>query len=96
MILIIKMVVNCGFTKVAKANLLNLCNIDTILGLLCVLPILEFGNALINFVYGKNVFVCDCIATIKMCKVDLYGDSNTSFASYKLFKVCRCCCKDIM
>jgi hypothetical protein len=50
MILIIKMVVNCGFTKVTKANLLNLCNIDTILGLLCALPILEFGNALINFV----------------------------------------------
>jgi hypothetical protein len=50
MILITKMVVDCGFMEVAKANLLNSCNVDIILGLLCVFPILEFGNALMKFV----------------------------------------------
>jgi hypothetical protein len=50
MILITKMVADCGFMEVAMANLLNSCDIDTILGLVCVLPILEFGNVLMKFV----------------------------------------------
>jgi len=49
MIMITKMVTNCGFMEVVIANLLNLCDINTILGLLCVLPILEPGNALMKF-----------------------------------------------
>jgi hypothetical protein len=44
MILITKMVVDCGFMEVVRANLLNSCDIDTILSLLCVLPILESSN----------------------------------------------------
>jgi hypothetical protein len=39
---IAKMVVNCGSMEFSKANLLNLCHIDIVLGVPCILPMLEF------------------------------------------------------
>ncbi len=36
--------------KVAKANLVNLCDVGIILGLPCILLMLEFVNALVKFV----------------------------------------------
>jgi hypothetical protein len=48
-ILIAKMVVCYSLVESTKANLLSLCGIDTILGLQCILPMLEFVNALMKF-----------------------------------------------
>jgi hypothetical protein len=48
-ILIAKMVVYYNLVKPTKANLLNLCGINTILGLQCILQMLEFVNALMKF-----------------------------------------------
>jgi hypothetical protein len=48
-ILIAKMVVYYSLVKSTKANLLKLCGIDTILGLQCILQMLEFVNALMKF-----------------------------------------------
>jgi hypothetical protein len=53
--LIAKMVVDSGIVKATKANLVNLCDVGTILNLPCVLPMLEFINALIKFVQAKDV-----------------------------------------
>jgi hypothetical protein len=39
---VVKMVANCGSMEFAKANLLNLCHIDIILGVPFILPMLEF------------------------------------------------------
>jgi hypothetical protein len=47
--LIIKMVIDSGSLEVARTNLVNLWNIGMILGLLCILPMLEFVNALMKF-----------------------------------------------
>jgi hypothetical protein len=47
--LIVKMVVDYGSMEVAKANLLNLCCIDTILVLFCVFSMLESINTLMKF-----------------------------------------------
>jgi hypothetical protein len=44
------MVIDSGSVEVAKTNLVNLCDVGTILGLLCILPMLEFVNALMKFV----------------------------------------------
>jgi hypothetical protein len=61
------MVDDSGIMEVAKANLVNLCDVGTILGLPCVLPMLESINALMKFVQVKDVFVCDYIAIVKIC-----------------------------
>jgi hypothetical protein len=47
---IIKMAIDYSLVELAKANLLNSCDIDMILGLPCILPMLKFVNVLLNFV----------------------------------------------
>jgi hypothetical protein len=47
--LIAKMAIDNGIVKASKANLVNLCDVGTILGLPCVLPMLESINALMKF-----------------------------------------------
>jgi hypothetical protein len=48
--LIVKMATNSGTMEATKANLVNMCNVDTILNLPCVLFMLESVNALMKFV----------------------------------------------
>jgi hypothetical protein len=45
----------------------HLCNIHSLFGLVYILPLLESMHALIKFAQFKNVFVCDLVATIKVC-----------------------------
>ncbi len=68
--------------KVANANLVNLFDVDTILGLPCVLPMLEYVNALMKFVQTKDVFVCDYTTTIKIYRTNLYKMYNDATASF--------------
>jgi hypothetical protein len=65
-ILIAKMVVYYKLMESTKANLLNLCGIDTILGLQSILPMLECFNALMKFIQARDVFVDDYIVVIKI------------------------------
>ncbi len=70
--LIFKIEANNGFVEPIKANLLNLCDIDMILSLLCILPMLESMNGLMKFMHIKDVFLCDYIVIIKICQGDMY------------------------
>jgi hypothetical protein len=56
-----------------KANLVNLCDVGTILGLPCVLHVLEFVNALMKFAQAKDVFICHYITTIEFCQLPYWG-----------------------
>jgi hypothetical protein len=80
--LITKMVVDNNFVELIKAHLLNLCDTNIILGLPCILPMLEYVNGLMKFVQSRDVFMCDYITTVKHCQADLYKmyiNLNTSF-----------------
>ncbi len=52
--LIVKMTVDFGSMEVTKANMLNLYDIDTIINLPCIFPMLEFINVLMKFAKGKD------------------------------------------
>jgi hypothetical protein len=65
--LIVKVATNCSLVESTITDLLNLCDIVTILGLPCNLPILEFVYALMKFAQSIDVFVCDYIVIIKIC-----------------------------
>ncbi len=83
--LVAKMVGNNGIVEATKANVVNLCDVGTILGLPCVLPMLEFVDALMKFAQARDVFICDYkdyIVVVKIFQVDLYkmySDPTTSF-----------------
>jgi hypothetical protein len=72
------MATNNGSMEAFKANLVNLCDIGTILGL----HMLEYVNVLMKFTHAKDVVICDYIATIKICQVDLYKMYNGSTTSF--------------
>ncbi len=52
-------------SDVVKKNLKSLCDVEIILGLPCILPLLECVHALIKVVQGKDVFVCDFVEVVK-------------------------------
>jgi hypothetical protein len=62
-----------------KVNLVNLCDVGTILGLPCVLRVLESINALMKFAHAKDVFICHYII-----QVDLYKMCNEPTISFQL------------
>jgi hypothetical protein len=54
-------------------NYKHLCDIHILLGLVYILPLLEFRHAFIKFAQFKYVFVCDLVAAIKVCQGDVYN-----------------------
>ena len=44
-----------------------LCDVGTLLALLCLMPLLDLVNSLIKFAQSNHVFVNDYIATVKIC-----------------------------
>jgi hypothetical protein len=65
--LIVKMSKDTIEESKATYNLMFLCDVSTLLTLLCLLPLLESVNSLITFSQSPNVFVSDYVATIKIC-----------------------------
>jgi hypothetical protein len=63
----VKVATNCSLVESTITDLLYLCDIVTILGLPCNLPMLEFVYVLIKFAQAIDVFVCDYIVIIKIC-----------------------------
>jgi hypothetical protein len=51
----------------AQTNFDLLLNIFMFVGLTWLLPLLEIVHTFIKLSQRKNVFVCDCVATIKVC-----------------------------
>jgi hypothetical protein len=83
------MVANSGFVGAIKTNLVNLCDVGTILGLPCILSMLESINALMKFSQAKDVFLCDYIVALKICKVNMYKmyiDPTISFQPKKILE----------
>jgi hypothetical protein len=61
--LLVKMVEDVATVDNAKANYELICNVETLLGLPYVLPLLECVQSLNNFAQSYQVFICDFIAT---------------------------------
>jgi hypothetical protein len=71
--LLVKMALDNLTNQQVMLNYEHLCEIHILLGLACIFPLLEFVHALIKFAQYRNVFVCDLVATIKVCQGDVYN-----------------------
>jgi hypothetical protein len=58
--------------EVARSNLQKLLDLELIFGLHCILPLLELVHTLIKYTQGKDVYICDFVEAIKMCRTKLY------------------------
>jgi hypothetical protein len=45
---------------------------NSFLGSIASLPLLELVHTLIKYTQGKDVYICDFVETIKMCRAKLY------------------------
>ncbi len=90
--LLVKMALDNLTNQQVMLNYEHLCDIHIFLGLACIFPLLEFVHALIKFAQYRYVFVCDLVATIKVCQGDVYSmyyDQTSKFTvdSFWAFKL---------
>jgi hypothetical protein len=58
--------------EVARSNLQKLLDLELILGFQYILLFLELAHTLIKYVQWKDVYTCDFVEEVKMCKIKLY------------------------
>ncbi len=51
---------------IAKTNLQYLCDIEMVMELACIMPLLESVHVFIKFVQACDTFVCDFVVDVKM------------------------------
>ncbi len=62
--LVVHMINDLNHVAVAKTNLEYLCNIEVVVGLMCIMPMLEAIHALIKFVQAHDTFFYDFVTII--------------------------------
>ncbi len=55
-----------------RSNMQKLLDIELIFGLHYILPFLELVDMLIKYAQGQDVYICDFVEAIKMCKSKMY------------------------
>ncbi len=57
-------------------------DLDVLLSLVCILPILEIVHSLIKFSQGNDNFICDFVGVVKIYQTQMYSlfvDPTTKF-----------------
>lgn len=65
-----------------QACLVLLLDPWTLLGMSCLLPLLEAVDSLVQFAQKTDVYICDFVAAVKVCQASLhrmYEDRTTAF-----------------
>jgi hypothetical protein len=70
-------------SEVDLKNLNVLSNVKFIIGLPCILPLLECVHTLIKVTQNINVFVCDFVESINLTQQEFYRFYYDSFAMYE-------------
>jgi hypothetical protein len=80
---ILKMHTENPKSDTTSKNLNVLCDEELILGLPCLLPLLECVDKLIKIVQGLDIFVCDLVKAIKLAQLELYMLYCHSFTNFE-------------
>jgi hypothetical protein len=67
----------------AKLNLNLFCDFHTLLTLFLFVAIIGGNYALIKFVQGKYVFICNFVIMVKICEANLFMMYLDPFTSYQ-------------
>ena len=49
-----------------------LCDIQVLLSMVCLVPLLKVVYSLIQFAQGRNIFIGDFVVAVKVCEGQLY------------------------
>jgi hypothetical protein len=70
--IIMKMFEDLPTNLVATTNYELFCDVETMMGLTCVLLMLEVVQSLNKLAQNKDSLICDFVVTVKLIQVDLY------------------------
>jgi hypothetical protein len=70
---VMEMSKNLPTNPIVATNYELLCDVETMIGLTCVLPMLEVVQSLNKLAQNKNCFICDFVAIVKLTQVDSYN-----------------------
>jgi hypothetical protein len=70
---VMKMFEDLLINHVAATNYELFCDVETMMGLTCVLPMLEVVQSLSKVVQNKDCFICVCVVAMKLTQVDIYN-----------------------
>jgi hypothetical protein len=68
--LIVNMAKDSTIITTTKTNYEFLCDAKTLLGLACVLPLLEVVHGLSKFAQGCHTFICNFVVVFKLCEAN--------------------------
>lgn len=60
------------FNEFVAMNSELLCDVETIIGFICVIPMVEFVQILSKYVQNWNMLIYDFVISVKLCQVDLH------------------------
>ncbi len=70
---VMKLLEDLPTNHVAATNYELLCDVETMMGLTCVLLMLEAVQNLNKLVQNKDCFISDFVASMKLIQVDIYN-----------------------
>ncbi len=76
-----KMALDNSANQQIMLNYEYICDLHILLKLAYIFPLLEFLHVLIKLEQSRNVFVCDLVATIKVCQNYVYNMYMIKFPS---------------
>ncbi len=68
-----KMFKDLLINSIAATNYELICDVEIMMGLMCVLLMLEVMQSLNKFAQNRNCFTCDFVVAIKLTQVDFYN-----------------------
>ncbi len=71
--------------SIANENLNLLCDLELILGLYAILPLLDYACTLIKFAQSHNMFICDVNDAMKIYQLKFYNDPYNKFDELNVF-----------
>jgi hypothetical protein len=71
--LFVKMQQDSSTSAIVKTNFDHLATVHILLGLACFLPMLWLVPSFVQFAQNFDVFVCDYLASIKICQAHVYA-----------------------
>jgi hypothetical protein len=82
--LVMKMELDNAKETNSKALLASLTDVETLLGLACLVPLMEVVDCMMQFVQSRDVYICDFVGALRECQLQLstmFLDPDTTFKS---------------
>jgi hypothetical protein len=70
--LVVKMSDDVASNATININYELLCDVEAIMGLTCVLLMLETMHSLSKLAQNKDFFICDFVSIVKLCQFEIY------------------------